>query len=222
MVSDIVTRVETPYRRSIIINCGALPTFTSKPPAKIWRAWRTRIDANWWRKDDDSALAWPGHAARHGSGHARLLSRASGWDWCLSVVLLFLVISGAISILSGPGVDPAGVATRADGSVLLTLLAYRHTTLNVMSLMGIVMMVGISVSDSILIVEFTNRLRAEGMPVIEAVRTAARVRLRPVLMTTIATLIGLLPMALKLGEGSESLCAAGAGAVWGRVSCPCC
>jgi len=53
-------------------------------------------------------------------------------------------------------------------------------------------------------VEFTNRLREEGTPVREAVQTAARVRLRPVLMTSLATLIGLLPMALKLGEGSES------------------
>src|SRR5258708_37802810 len=73
-----------------------------------------------------------------------------------------------------------------------------------MSLMGIVMMVGIVVSNSILIVEFTNRLREDGSPVREAVATACRVRLRPVLMTSLATLIGLIPMALKLGTGSEA------------------
>jgi multidrug efflux pump subunit AcrB len=78
------------------------------------------------------------------------------------------------------------------------------TTLNVMSLMGIVMMVGIVVSNSILIVEFTNRLRAEGRPLREAVSLACRVRLRPVLMTSLATLMGLVPMALKFGTGSEA------------------
>ncbi len=78
------------------------------------------------------------------------------------------------------------------------------TTLNVMSLMGVVMLVGIAVSNSILIVEFTRHLRSEGMGVREAVALACRVRLRPVLMTSLATIIGLLPMALKLGAGSEA------------------
>src|SRR5207248_4685457 len=63
---------------------------------------------------------------------------------------------------------------------------------------------GIAVSNSILIVEFTRQLREQGMQVREAVTMACRVRLRPVLMTSLATIIGLLPMALKLGEGSES------------------
>jgi multidrug efflux pump subunit AcrB len=73
-----------------------------------------------------------------------------------------------------------------------------------MSLMGVVMMVGIVVSNSILIVEFTNRLRREGRALREAVSLACRVRLRPVLMTSLATLIGLLPLALKLGTGAEA------------------
>jgi multidrug efflux pump subunit AcrB len=87
--------------------------------------------------------------------------------------------------------------------ILITLVV-TNTTLNVMSLMGIVMFVGISASYSILIVEFTGHLRGEGMDVRSAVALACRVRLRPVLMTSLATLIGLLPMALKLEEGSES------------------
>src|SRR5262249_47885828 len=93
---------------------------------------------------------------------------------------------------------PPGLA-----GVLLTLWA-TGTTLNVMSLMGVVMLVGIVVSNSILIVEFTHRLRDEHMPLREAVARACRVRLRPVLMTSLATIIGLLPMAAKLGAGSES------------------
>lgn len=73
-----------------------------------------------------------------------------------------------------------------------------------MSLMGVVMMVGIVVSNSILIVEFTRTLREEGKPLREAVAMACRVRLRPILMTSLATILGLIPMALKLGTGSEA------------------
>ena len=87
---------------------------------------------------------------------------------------------------------------------VILILWLSNTTLNVMSLMGVVMLVGIAVSNSILIVEFTRHLRSEGMDVREAVATACRVRLRPVLMTSLATIIGLLPMALKLGAGSEA------------------
>jgi multidrug efflux pump subunit AcrB len=87
--------------------------------------------------------------------------------------------------------------------VLLTLYL-SGTSLNVMSLMGIIMLVGIAVSNSILIVEFTRRMQQDGMGAREAVALACRVRLRPILMTSLATIIGLFPMALKLGEGSES------------------
>jgi len=69
--------------------------------------------------------------------------------------------------------------------------------------MGVVMMTGIVVSNSILIVEFTRAFRKEGMPIEEAVATACRVRLRPVLMTSLATILGMVPMALALEEGSE-------------------
>jgi len=65
-------------------------------------------------------------------------------------------------------------------------------------------MAGIAVSDSILIVEMARQLRHQGTGVCEAVVAAARLRLRPVLMTTMATLLGLIPMALKLGTGSEA------------------
>jgi multidrug efflux pump subunit AcrB len=125
-----------------------------------------------------------------------------GLGLCMSVVLLFLVITAQFQSFIDPVLILLALPPGLTG-VLLTLWL-TGTTLNVMSLMGIVMMVGISVSDSILIVEFTKRLRGEGMAVREAVATAARVRLRPVLMTSLATVIGLLPMALKLGEGSES------------------
>jgi multidrug efflux pump subunit AcrB len=125
-----------------------------------------------------------------------------GLGLIMSVVLLYLVITAQFQSFIDPVVILLAVPPGLTG-VLLTLWA-TGTTLNVMSLMGIIMMVGISVSNSILILEFTKRLRSDGIAIREAASTAARVRLRPVLMTSLATVIGLLPMALKLGAGSES------------------
>jgi multidrug efflux pump subunit AcrB len=65
------------------------------------------------------------------------------------------------------------------------------------------MLVGISASNSILIVDFAHRLRGQGQSVTDAVITSCRVRLRPILMTSLATIIGMIPMALKMGTGSE-------------------
>jgi multidrug efflux pump subunit AcrB len=92
---------------------------------------------------------------------------------------------------------PPGI-TGVIGFLLLT-----HTTLNVMSLMGVIMMTGIVVSNSILIVDVARNLRGEGMPIDEAVAMACRLRLRPILMTSLATILGMIPMALALEAGSE-------------------
>lgn len=120
----------------------------------------------------------------------------------LAVILLYLILVAQFRSFVDPLLILLAVPPGLTG-VLLTLWL-TGTTLNVMSLMGVVMLTGIAVSNSILIVEFTRQLREQGMQVREAVATACRVRLRPVLMTSLATIIGLLPMALKLGEGSES------------------
>ena len=120
----------------------------------------------------------------------------------LSVVLLYLILVAQFRSFVDPLLILLAVPPGLTG-VLLTLWL-TGTTLNVMSLMGVVMLTGIAVSNSILIVEFTRELISQGMAIREAVAMGCRVRLRPVLMTSLATIIGLLPMALKLGEGSES------------------
>ncbi|HEX3797151.1 MAG TPA: efflux RND transporter permease subunit [Verrucomicrobiae bacterium] len=125
-----------------------------------------------------------------------------GLGLILSVALVYLILVAQFKSFVDPSLILLAVPTGLTGALLIMLLT--GTTLNVMSLMGVVMMVGIVVSNSILIVEFTHRLRADGMPLREAVATACRVRLRPVLMTSLATLIGLIPMAAKLGTGSEA------------------
>jgi multidrug efflux pump subunit AcrB len=120
----------------------------------------------------------------------------------LAVLLVYLILVAQFQSFVDPLLILLAVPTGLTG--VLVILFLTGTTLNVMSLMGVVMMVGIVVSNSILIVEFTHRLREEGKSVRGAVALACRVRLRPVLMTSLATLIGLIPMAMKLGTGSEA------------------
>jgi len=120
----------------------------------------------------------------------------------LSVILLYLILVAQFRSFLDPFIIllalPPGIA-----GVIFALLLW-GTTLNVMSLMGVVMLAGIALSNSILIVEFAHHLIKHGRDVRDSIVTSCRVRLRPILMTSLATLIGLLPMALKLGEGSES------------------
>ncbi|HEY0308476.1 MAG TPA: efflux RND transporter permease subunit [Acidobacteriaceae bacterium] len=119
----------------------------------------------------------------------------------LSVILVYLILMAQFSSFIDPLVILLAVPPGITGVILILLLT--GTTLNVMSLMGVVMMTGIVVSNSILIVEFTRHLRNEGMAIREAVAMACRVRLRPVLMTSLATILGMIPMALALEAGSE-------------------
>jgi multidrug efflux pump subunit AcrB len=119
----------------------------------------------------------------------------------LSVVLLYLILVAQFRSFKDPFLIMLAIPMGFIG--VLLVLPLTGTTLNVMSLMGVLMLVGISASNSILIVEFAHRLEEEGKSVEEAVITSCRVRLRPILMTSLATIIGMVPMALKLGTGSE-------------------
>jgi multidrug efflux pump subunit AcrB len=119
----------------------------------------------------------------------------------LSVILLYLILVAQFKSLKDPLLIMLAIPMGIVG-VLITL-PLTGTTLNVMSLMGVLMLVGISASNSILIVEFAHRLEEQGKSVEDAIITSCRVRLRPILMTSLATIIGMVPMALKLGTGSE-------------------
>jgi multidrug efflux pump subunit AcrB len=127
--------------------------------------------------------------------------KSFGIGLLLSIVLVYLILMAQFSSFVDPFIILLAVPPGITGVILFLLVT--HTTLNVMSLMGVIMMTGIVVSNSILIVEFTRGLRKEGMPIAEAVATACQVRLRPVLMTSLATILGMVPMALALEAGSE-------------------
>ncbi len=120
----------------------------------------------------------------------------------LAIALLYLVLVAQFRSFLDPLIILLAVPMGLIG--VLGLLYVTGTTINVQSLMGVVMMSGIVVSNSILLVEFMRRLREDGMELDEAVPMAGRVRLRPILMTSLATIIGLIPMAAKLGTGSEA------------------
>jgi len=103
-------------------------------------------------------------------------------------------------------VEPAVVLLVAPVSFVgaLALLLVTGTALNVSSFMGLILLVGLIVKNGIILLDFTRlRMRSGGLPLEAAIREAARVRLRPILMTTLCTLFGLLPLALGLGAGSE-------------------
>jgi multidrug efflux pump subunit AcrB len=125
-----------------------------------------------------------------------------GLGLILALVLLYLILVAQFRSFTDPLLILLAVPPGLTG-VLLALYA-TGTTLNVQSLMGIVMMVGMVVSNSILIVEFTHRLEEDGTQLLDAVVSSCRIRLRPILMTSLATIFGLIPMALKLGTGSEA------------------
>ncbi|HZQ18445.1 MAG TPA: efflux RND transporter permease subunit [Terriglobales bacterium] len=119
----------------------------------------------------------------------------------LSIVLLYLILVAQFRSFVDPLLIMLAIPMGFIG--VLIVLPLTGTTLNVMSLMGVLMLVGISASNSILIVEFAHRLEKTGLSVKDAVITSCRVRLRPILMTSLATIIGMVPMAFKIGIGSE-------------------
>jgi multidrug efflux pump subunit AcrB len=131
--------------------------------------------------------------------NASFKSFATGFG--ISFVLLFLILVAQFRSFIDPILILLAIPMGFIG--VLIILPLTHSTLNVMSLMGVLLLIGIAGSNSILIVDFAHKLEDQGLSVMDAVVTACRVRLRPILMTSLATIIGMIPMAMKLGEGGE-------------------
>ena len=119
----------------------------------------------------------------------------------LSIALVYLILMAQFTSFVDPFIILMAIPPGLAGVVLILLTT--GSTLNIMSLMGVIMMTGIVVSNSILIVEFAGLLHEQGKPVLEAVVQSCKIRLRPILMTSLATLLGMMPMALGLEAGSE-------------------
>jgi multidrug efflux pump subunit AcrB len=120
----------------------------------------------------------------------------------LAIVLVYMVLASQFRSLKDPFTIMFSVPMGLIG--VFWALYLTNTTLSTTSFMGIIMMVGIVVSNGVLLVEYINELRRRGLPLHEAVPRAGRVRLRPILMTVLATVVGLLPMAMAWGVGTEA------------------
>jgi len=129
-------------------------------------------------------------------------SNALLFAYGLAIVVVFLVLAGQFESFIHPVTILVAVALSFTGA--LVALLGTHTTLNLFSKIGLVMLVGLVTKNSILIVEFANQLRGRGLPLVEAVAQASKTRFRPILMTALATMVGILPIALGRGAGGDS------------------
>ena len=121
----------------------------------------------------------------------------------LAVLLIYLVMVGLFRSMVDPLIILVAVPLGWIGTVLI--LHFTNTSANVESMIGTLMMMGVVVSNSILLVDFANRMVRAGATAERAVLEAGRRRIRPILMTALATILGLLPLALGYGEGNETM-----------------
>jgi HAE1 family hydrophobic/amphiphilic exporter-1 len=119
----------------------------------------------------------------------------------LGIALVYMVMAAQFESLIDPFIIMFAVPFTFTGVILGFLLT--GTTLSVITFLGIIMLMGIVVNNAIVLISYINILRARGLSMLEAVTLGGKERLRPVLMTTITTLVGLLPLAISRGEGSE-------------------
>jgi multidrug efflux pump len=166
-------------------------------------------------------MRWTGEAEKFlESGNA--LAFAYG----LAILVVFLVLAAQFESFADPVTILVAVAFSFTGAlVALGITATLNKwgwidisgTLNLFSKIGLVMLVGLVTKNSILIVEFANQLRARGLPLLEAVEQAARTRFRPILMTALATMVGILPIALGRGAGGDARAPLGIAVVGGML-----
>jgi len=119
----------------------------------------------------------------------------------IAVLLVYLILMAQFRSFIDPFIILMAIPPGLVG--VLLVLFFTGSTLNIMSLMGVIMMTGIVVSNSILIVEFAGILHSQGESLLDSVVHACKIRLRPILMTSLATLLGMIPMALGIETGSE-------------------
>ncbi|MEE4213772.1 MAG: efflux RND transporter permease subunit, partial [Bacteroidales bacterium] len=131
----------------------------------------------------------------------------------LAIILIFLVLSAQFESFRDPFVVMMSVPLALTGALLF--IWYFDITMNIFSQIGIIMLIGLVSKNGILIVEFANQRKKQGMNKLEAIKYSAAARFRPILMTSLSTILGVLPLAIGLGEGAESRVAMGTTVVGG-------
>jgi multidrug efflux pump len=133
----------------------------------------------------------------------------------LALVLIFLVLAAQFESFKDPLIVMMTVPLALVGALLF--MWYFDVTMNIFSQIGIIMLIGLVSKNGILIVEFANQRQESGMSKLDSIRFAAAARLRPILMTSLATIFGILPLALGFGEGAQSRIAMGIAVVGGMT-----
>ena len=165
-----------------------------------WRVDGYRTSCRW------ISIASNCHAALHLTVRGQVKSMHESFTGLgLGMVFAVLLVYLLMVVNFQSWLDPFIILTALPGAAcgILWMLYLSGTTFNVPSLMGAIMTVGVATANSILMVTFANDQRAAGMTALEAAASAGATRLRPVLMTALAMIIGMLPMSLGLGEGGE-------------------
>jgi multidrug efflux pump len=133
----------------------------------------------------------------------------------LAIILIFLVLAAQFESFKDPFIVMMTVPLALTGALLF--MWYFNITMNIFSQIGIIMLIGLVTKNGILIVEFANQRKQVGMSKIDAIKFAAASRFRPILMTSLATILGIMPLALGLGEGAKSRVSMGIAVVGGMV-----
>jgi len=131
----------------------------------------------------------------------------------LAIILIFLVLSAQFESFKDPIIVMMTVPLALTGALLF--MWYFGVTMNIFSQIGIIMLIGLVSKNGILIVEFANQRKLAGMTKADAIRFSAAARFRPILMTSLSTILGVLPLALGWGEGAQSRVAMGVAVVGG-------
>jgi multidrug efflux pump len=133
----------------------------------------------------------------------------------LALILIFLVLSAQFESFKDPLIVMMTVPLALTGALLF--MWYFNITMNIFSQIGIIMLIGLVSKNGILIVEFANQRKQAGFSKIEAIKYASASRFRPILMTSMATILGISPLALGFGEGSRSRVSMGIAVIGGLL-----
>jgi multidrug efflux pump len=133
----------------------------------------------------------------------------------LAIVLIFLVLSAQFESFKDPVIVMMTVPLALTGAMIF--MWYFDITMNIFSQIGIIMLIGLVSKNGILIVEFANQRKTAGMSKANAIRNASAARFRPILMTSLSTILGILPLAMGWGEGAQSRVSMGIAVVGGMT-----
>ena len=169
-------------------------------------------NSGYWRVSRRTRLSLLGARAKNSlsTGSSSLI-----FAFVFALILIYLVLSAQFESFRDPFIIMFTVPLALAGALIT--LWYFHQTLNIFSQIGIIMLIGLVTKNGILIVEFANQKKARGAAVMEAIIGAAEQRFRPIIMTSLSTILGILPIALALGAGAESRVSMGWAVIGGLV-----